>query len=74
MVCNIVYALSGKRRSCEVEINTRTGKSESGHWLCDGSPLDEDDLALIDEIYAEDLDQLATEYAAEEQWERDRDR
>lgn len=74
MICNIVYSLSGKKRHCQVSVNARTGKSESGHWLCDGSPLDEDDLALIDEIYGEEIDQLATEYAAEEQWERDRDR
>ena len=74
MKCNIVYGLTGKRRSCEVEINARTGKSESGHWLCDGSALDEDDLALIDEIYQDELQQTAYEYELEERWERDNDR
>lgn len=74
MRCHIVYALTGKRRSCEIEINSRTGKSESGYWLCDDSPLDDDELALVDEIYADEMEQLARECALEERWERDTDK
>lgn len=74
MRCHLLFPLTGKRRSCHVEVNARTGKGESGYWLCDGSPLDDDELALVDEIYADEMEQLALEYAAEERWERDTDK
>lgn len=74
MLCNIVYGLTGKRRSCHIEINARTGKGESGYWLYDGTELDSDEIDMINEIYADEIEQLAREYAAEEEWERDRDR
>lgn len=74
MRLDLIYGLTGKRRSCHVEVNARTGKSESGYWLFDGTELDNDELAMIDEIYHDELQQIAYEYELEERWERDNDR
>ena len=74
MLYFIRHGLGNWRQSCYVEVNERTGVAESGYWATNQAPLTEDELAFANDLYLDDWQKALKEYAAEAQWERDREK
>lgn len=74
MLYFIRHGLGSWRCSCYVEIDDRTGRAEGGYWTPSLEPLTEEDLDMANEFYSEDWKEELKKYAAEEQWERDKDK
>lgn len=70
MRLDIIYPLTGKRRSCYIEASSIHRSKVYGFWTDDGELLDDDDLCMIAETYRDDIKRLLKESKAEEYRER----
>lgn len=73
MRLDIVYPLTGQRRSCYVEHSYGQPFALYGHWLDNGEALDSEELCMIVETYRDDIRLLAASARAEEEYDRLRD-
>jgi hypothetical protein len=70
MKLDIINGWTGKRRTAIVEVNHRRGGIDCGYWLDDQTELDEDEIIMLEETFAEDLLRYSREYHQEEEMER----
>ena len=70
MRLDIIYPLTGKRRSCYIEASAIHRSKVYGFWTDDGELLDDNDLCMIAETYRDDIRRLLAESRAEEEMER----